>query len=323
MNKDEARIHWSDEKEVVKTSIPLKVTLFFVKHVPGCIVRTILHIISFFFYVFSGRARYEAKLYQKQLKIFSAGRVPEKIKVLRQIDSFALCVIEKMYGWLGKYNFENIEYQHDDIDQILADLKAGKGVFLFTSHLGNMELLRSLSENNKKLVGRDVPVFVVMDTKVTAQFSSILASINSRVNYNIIEASEIGPDTMVTLIDAVEGGGMVVIAGDRTSSTNREKVLHQSFLGREAAFPYGSFLIPFLLKVPVYYLFALRNGYKKGEPVYNFFIEKSKIDFTCTREQRESCIKACCAEYAQKLEKFCLKFPYQWYNFFNFWNLDL
>lgn len=321
MNRED-KIHWSDEKEIVKTNVPLKFTLFLVKHVPSWILGLVVYSVGFFFYLFAPRIRYDSKNYQRQLREFSGGKVPKRINSCRQIISFAFCVVEKMEGWLGKFKFKNVEYQNDDIDKILEDLRSGKGVFLFTSHLGNMELLRSLSDNNHKLVGRDVPVYVVMDTKVSSQFSSTLASINSKVNFNIIEASTIGPDSMVVFMDAVESGGMVVIAGDRTAANNREKILKQSFLGKEAAFPYGSFLIPFLLKAPVYYMFALRKRTSIFSAKYNFYVEKSNINFACARSEREKNINDCCAEYASKLEKYCQKYPYQWYNFFNFWNTE-
>lgn len=323
MDKSEEKKHWSEEKEIVRTSTPIKFTLFLIRHLPSWLLGIIIFFVGLFFFLFAPRIRHEAKNYQKQLKKFTNGDSPRCISSLSQIVSFAFCVVEKMKGWLGKFRYENVEYQNDDIDKIIADLKSGKGVFVFTSHLGNMELLRSLSENNKKLVGREVPVWVVMDTKVSAQFSSTLSSINSKVDFNIIDASSIGPDSMVTFMDAVENGGMVVIAGDRTAANNREKIIKQSFLGKEAPFPYGSFLIPFLLKVPVYYLFAFRKKTTIFAPKYEFYIEKSNVNYNCARIDRENNIKACCAEFASKLEKFCVKYPYQWYNFFNFWNMEI
>lgn len=322
MNNEE-QTHWADEAEVVKTNKPLKFTLLLVKYIPSFLVRIFIYPVSLFFFLFSSRSRHEARLYQKQLRKFTNGKCPHIISGLNQIISFSYCLIEKMEGWLGKFKFKNIEYQNDDISLILEDLKNGKGVFVFSSHLGNMELLRSLSENNRQLVGRDVPVYVIMDTKVSAQFSATLSSINKMVDFNIIDASEIGPDSMVTLMDAVENGGMVVIAGDRTSANNRDKIIKQSFLGKEAAFPYGAFLMPFLLKAPVYHLFALRKRTSIFSSKYKFYIEKSKINFECARSEREANIKACCAEYAGKLEKFCQMYPYQWYNFFNFWNMEI
>lgn len=315
--------HWADNKEVVRTNILLKFTLLLIKITPGFLLRIIIYIVSFFFYIFSPKAIKSVRLYQHNLKNFTNGTTPKVIRSYPQILSFAFCIVEKMEGWLGKIKFSQIEYQNDDIDSILDDLRRGQGALLITSHLGNMELMRSLNDNNEKLVGRYVPVYVIMDTKISPQFSETLNSINGKVGVNIIDSSEIGPDSMVTLMDAIENGAMVVIAGDRTSAQNRDKVIKQSFLGKEAPFPYGVFLIPFLLKAPVYYMFGMREKVSIFKPKYKFHIEKSQLDFNCGRAKREEMIKECCKEFAEKLEKYCAMYPFQWYNFFNFWNMDV
>ena len=311
--------HWADEKEVIKTNKPLKFTLILLKIIPGFIARTLIFPVTFFYFIFAKKARKACIQYQKQLREFTGRRIPSRINSYHQIVSFAFCIIEKMEGWLGKIKFDRIQYQNDDINDILNLLKSGKGALLITSHLGNMELLRSLSDYNRQLVGRDVPVYVVMDLRVNTNFSETLKSINPKFSFHVINSSDIGPDSMVTLMDAVENGALVVIAGDRTSATEREKVIRVNFLGKEASFPYGVFLMPFLMKVPVYFMFGLRSRLSVFSPKQNVYIEKCHINFDCPRSERENNIILCCGEFVARLEKFCILYPYQWYNFFNFW----
>lgn len=318
--------HWADEKEVIKTNKPLKFVLILLKFIPGWLIRFFIFPVSFFFFVFSKNARQAAIEYQKQIREFSKAKgmhkpVPRKLSSYKQIASFAFCVVEKMQGWLGKVNFDRIQYHDDDIDDILNLLKTGKGALLITSHLGNMELLRSLSDYNEQLVGRDVPVYVVMDMKINTNFTETLKSVNPKFSINVINSVDIGPDSIVILMEAVENGALVVIAGDRTSAKEREKNIKVNFLGKPAPFPYGVFLIPFLMKVPVYYMFGMRSRLSLSSPKQNVYIEKSQINFDCPRSERASMIEKCCAEFAGKLEKFCMMYPFQWYNFFNFWDV--
>lgn len=315
----EDHTHWADEKEVIKTNKPLKFTLLLLKVIPGFMVRSLIFPISVFYWIFAKTARKSAVQYQKQLREFTGRKIPKRISSYRQIVSFALCIIEKMEGWLGKIKFNRIQYQNDDIDDILNLLREGKGALLITSHLGNMELLRSLSDYNEQLVGREVPVYVVMDMKVNNNFSDTLKSINPKFSFHVINSAEIGPDSMVTLMDAVDNGALVVIAGDRTSANEREKVIRVNFLGKEAKFPYGVFLLPFLMKVPVYFMFGLRSRLSIFNPKQNVYIEKCHSNFNCPRSERENNIILCCGEFVARLEKFCILYPYQWYNFFNFW----
>lgn len=311
--------HWTERQEVIKTNKPLKLLLVLFKFTPAVFVRTLIYPVSFFYWIFVKDARKYAKEYQRRLRSFTGRNIPKKISAYRQICSFALCVIEKLEGWLGKIKFSKIQYQNDDITSILTLLKEGKGAMLITSHLGNMELLRSLSDYNYQLVGREVPVYVVMDMDVNSNFSQTLKSVNPKVSFNVISSKEIGPDSIVTLMDAVENGALVVIAGDRTSPNSKEKNLKISFLGEDAYFPYGVFLIPALLKAPVYFMFGLRSKLSIFNPKQNVYIEKCHTDFNCPRSEREVRIIQCCGEFVARLEKYCILYPYQWYNFFDFW----
>ena len=311
--------HWTEQKEVIKTNKPLKLLLVLFKHIPGVFVRALIYPVSFFYYVFVKEARESAAKYQKQLRTFTGRNIPSRISPYKQILSFALCILEKMEGWLGKIKFSKIQYHDDDITSILELLKEGKGAMLITSHLGNMELMRSLSDYNYQLVGREVPVYVIMDMDVNSNFSQTLKSVNPKVSFNVISSNQIGPDSIVTLMEAVEQGALVVVAGDRTSPKSKEKVLRINFLGKEASFPYGVFLIPALMKVPVYFMFGLRSKLSIFNPKQNVYIEKCHTDFNCPRSEREQRIIQCCGEFVARLEKYCILYPYQWYNFFDFW----
>ena len=321
MAENEGQIHWADEKEAIKSNKPLKLLLVLFKHLPGWIVRSLIHPVSFFYLIFSSRARIETQRYQKLLKEYTNGESPKKISSYRQILSFSLCVLEKMQGWLGQFNSTKIEYQDDDIKGLLDQLKEGKGAVLITSHLGNMELMRSLSDYNRQLVGHEVPIVVIMELSVTEQFTKTLNEINPNVALNVVDSSSIGPDTICYLIEQIEKGALVILAGDRTSAHARDRLIVRDFLGKPAPFPYGTYLIPFLMKAPVYYMFGLRTKTSIFNPKYEIYIEKSHIDYCCGRAERENNINDCCSEFIGKLEKYCKKYPYQWYNFYNFWNV--
>ena len=317
--KSEEMLHWADEKEVISTNKPLLLLLLLMKRLPKSFVFVLIYPIAAFYYIFSSRARTECSGYQKRLKKFSNGAVPQKISPFSQILSFTLCVMEKMEGWLGNYHYNNLVLHDDDLKELQALLESGKGALLIGSHLGNMELMRSLSSFGENGVKREFSVTAIMEVKATEQFNRTLNQINPGVNFQVVDPSEIGPDTIIMLQERIDKGGLVVITGDRTSSRSRMRVIREDFLGEKADFPYGVFLLAFLLKVPAYYVFGLRTRTGTLVPRYNMFVEKSLIDFNCTRTERDDRIRLLCREFVQKLEKYCLKFPYQWYNFYNFW----
>lgn len=319
MENPQKDIHWSDEKEVVRSNKPLKLTLLLLKHLPSACVLWLIYPISFFYLIFSKRARVDARTYQKQLKEYTGGQIPVKISPYKQILSFSLCVVEKMEGWLGKFDYNRLIKHDDDLNTILEDLNRGQGALVIGSHLGNMELLRSISSMNTAGANRKVSVTALMELNGTQMFNQTLREISPNVDMNVIDSRNIGPDTICLLQDTIENGGIIFLAGDRTSATTRNRVIKEKFLGREAEFPYGIFMLASLLNAPTYYIFGLRTKNATIHPVNNIFIEKSKVDFNCKRSEREERIRELCKEYISKLEKYCKLYPYQWYNFFNFW----
>lgn len=321
-NKSEENLHWADEKEVVSSNKGMLLLLHMMKHLPNAFVFILIYPIAFFFFIFSKRGRNECLLFQKQLNDYTSGKAPKRVSAYKQILSFSLCVMEKAEGWLGNFHYNNLVTHDDDLKALQMQLEEGKGALLIGSHLGNIELMRSLSSRGEDGVSRQVSVTAVMELKSTEQFNRILQAIDPNVAFKVIDPGNIGPDTMIQMQEEIEKGGLVVITGDRTSARSRSRCIRQNFLGRPADFPYGVFLLASLLKAPTYYVFGLRTKTSTLRPRYNIFVEKSEIDFNGSRSERENKIKALCQEFVSKLEKFCIQFPYQWYNFYNFWLLQ-
>ena len=322
MRKDSQNLHWADEKEIINSNRPLIFLLKVMNLVPRWFIYLFVYPVSFFYFLFSSRAREESKFYQNVLKEYTNGEVPSKVSPFKQIFSFSMCVVEKLEGWLGRFDYEKLIKHDDDLPTILKQLEEGKGAFIIGSHLGNMELLRSISSLDTSGIERHVDVTAIMEMESTEQFNNVLKTVNPGVQMNLIDSRNIGPETICLLEEKINEGGLVFVAADRTSATARTRVLKQKFLGKDAEFPYGVFMMALLLNVPVYYIFGMRDKTVTMFPKHHIYVEKSKIDLNCSRGERESRINDLCLEYISKLEKFIIKYPYQWYNFYNFWLLQ-
>lgn len=322
MRDEEKLLHWADEKEVISNNRPLKFLLLLLAHIPAPLVFLLVYPVSFFYLIFSKRARTEARLYQKQLKEFTHGKSPRIISPFLQILSFSLCVLEKLDGWLGKVHYDNLVCHDDDLQELIQSLEKKQGAVLIGSHLGNIELLRSLFSFNQTGVSREVPISVIMEIKSTEQFNNTIKEVNPKAGFNVIDPKSIGPDTMIALDEQVKNGGIVVFTADRTSANVRSRSVRLPFLGKEADFPYGVFLLTVLLNAPTYFVFALRTKTSDLNSRYNIFVERSRTLISCSRSERENCIRNLCGEFVGKLERYCVQFPYQWYNFYNFWLLS-
>ena len=321
-------VHWSMQKEQSSGYWHFKFLLILFRIFPVIILRLLAFPVGLCYFLFSKRSRAESKRFLQKAAPFIYESDKEKkccsvLGPLRHIISFALCLVEKIQSWSGKFPFKNIHFQDDDIQEIIAGLENGKGALLICSHLGNAELLRALASFNRTGVSTTIGVTSIIDMEVTVHFSRMLRELNPHYAMDFINARAIHPDTAILLEEKLAAGELVVIAGDRTSAgasaLEGEKQLRIPFLGEDAPFSPGVFYLAALLKAPVYFVFALRRRDVSLNVHYNMHVHKSNISFDCSRKERLARSSELARCFASLLENYCKNEPFQWYNFFDFW----
>ena len=324
--QEEAPLHWSQHKEKTAGYWHLKLLLILFRLFPVVILRVLAFPVGFFYFLFSKRARIESGRFLQKAAPFveqqkTAKSCRSSFAPLRHIVSFSLTLVEKIESWGGKFQFKNLHFHDDDVEELIRELEKGKGVFFITSHLGNMELLRGLASFNRTRVSRKIPVTSVIDMKITENFSNMLKELNPQSGFNIISAAEIGPHTAIILGDELASGTIVTIAGDRTAvnADGLGKKIMIPFLGEDAPFSPGIFYLAVLMKAPVYFVFALRRGDLSIKPEYDMYVHKSALSFECSRKERFAQSSLLANSFASLLESYCKKNPFQWYNFYDFW----
>jgi len=319
----EVSLHWSQQNEEVTGYWQLKFLLVVFRIFPVLILRLLAFPIGFFYFIFSKRVRAESHRFLRKVSqciddSVLAKKCRSSFRALRHILSFSLSLIEKIQSWGGKFPFKDIHFQNDNITDLIRDLEVGKGALLICSHLGNAELLRGLTNFDRTGVSRKILVTVIVDTKVTVYFNRMLKELNPQSGMDIISTEEIGPETAVLLEDRLAKGGLVAIAGDRTSAMGGNNIMIP-FLGKEAPFPSGVFHLASIMNAAIYFVFGLRQKDLSLRPKYNMHVHKSYISFDCTRKERMERSLLLAQSFASFLEGYCKRQPFQWYNFFDFW----
>jgi predicted LPLAT superfamily acyltransferase len=308
--------HWSEYKEQDTGFWQFKLMRFVIKWFPILIARLVAFGVSVLYYLFSRQARNESRRYLNKL----AALYPEKrFYILPHLTAFALSLVERVEAWCGKALFKRIHFQDDDIDELVDNLEQGKGALFIASHLGNMEFARALAGYSRTGVSRNVPVTVIVDFTMTNNFGRMLRELNPGCQLHTINSNDISPETVILLQDRIAVGGIVAIAGDRTSPNTRNRYIMLPFLNEKAPFPYGSFLLAALLNAPSYLIFALRQKDVTLRSRYDLHVHKSPVSFDCSRQERKRRIEDLARFFSEKLEYYCKQHPYQWYNFFDFW----
>jgi predicted LPLAT superfamily acyltransferase len=273
--------------------------------------RAVLYPVVVWYMLTKPVARKASADYLRRIAAFNGShhRAPSVRAVLRHFSSFAESILDKMLLWGGLFKLdETILHGQQHLTDRIA---LGKGGLLICAHLGNLELCRILARQQPGL-----KLTVLVHTKHAQAFNRLLAQLDPASQLNLMQVTEISPATAVLLAEKVEQGEFVVIAGDRIPVSPDPRVAIAPFLGQVAAFPVGPYVLASLLRCPVYLIFSIRMG-RISE--LHFELLRESIDLP--RKNRNEVLGKLAADYAARLEYFCLCAPLQWFNFYDFWHL--
>jgi predicted LPLAT superfamily acyltransferase len=215
---------------------------------------------------------------------------------------FGQTLLDKIVVMAGIDN--KFTYEFDGEDNLRDIVKGGRGGILLSAHVGNWEaaghLLRRL----------DTRINVVMYDGEHQQIKEYLQKVTGGRNLNVIL---IRPDMshVYAMGEALQKNELICLHADRFLEGN--KTILRNFLGEEAQFPQGPFLLSSSFKVPVSVVFA----FKESSTHYHFYGSKtierssdeSKVDFM---DRLLTC-------FVNELEQKVKMYPQQWFNYFNFW----
>ena len=221
--------------------------------------------------------------------------------------AFAQSGFDKLAAWSGRVN--NADVKFEDPSAFEALVASGKGALVIGAHLGNLEMTRALAAQ-----GAYAKVTAVVYTEHARRFNSVLASANSEFARHLLEVADFGPETAMLMQQRVDAGELLVIVGDRVPAHEAGRTTQARFLGADAPFAQGPYVLAHALGCPVYLFFCL-----KEQGGYRLYFEPFAERIELPRRERTQHLAAWAQRYAARLEHYCRKAPYQWFNFFDFW----
>jgi predicted LPLAT superfamily acyltransferase len=273
--------------------------------------KLLLYPVVGYFLVTGAAARRASRDYFARLQRFAgegAGTpAPGWATSFRHMMAFAESALHKLAAWMGRGGTLNVEFP--DRARLDALLASGKGALLVGAHLGNLEMTRALASGERR-----VAVNAVIYSEHAPAFQQVLAAANPEFAVNLIHVTRIGPETSIVLKEKVERGELLVIVGDRTPPAENGRVCSVDFLGAPADFAQGPFVLASLLECPVYLFFCLREG-----DSYRMYLEPFAERVELPRKERDAALREYVRRYARRLEEHCLRYPYQWFNFYDYW----
>lgn len=268
--------------------------------------RAFLYPITLYFYLRRGPERRASRQYLERVQQHPASAW----QVLRHLHAFASITLDRIFLLSqGETTFEIETQGLDLLDQRIAQ---GQGVMLLGSHHGSFEALRAIGARRP-----DVPLRVVLDKQKTPAMTELLEALAPEVGACVIDASQDGTSITLAMAEACQQGAMVALLADR--GREHETLRHVPFLGLPAPFPVGPWLLAHALQVPVMLCFGLYLGGNRYRLVFEPVAERVLIP----RGNRGPALDALITHYAERLEHYVHLAPYNWFNFYDFWQQDL
>jgi predicted LPLAT superfamily acyltransferase len=260
--------------------------------------RLLLYPICLYYLMFSLRARRGSRQYLARV----LGRAAGIRDVFRHYHSFASVAYDRVF--FLKDRFAEFDVQIDGEDILREALDAGEGCLLIGAHMGSFEALRAL--------GRDkVRVNLVMYEDNARNVITVSKAIDPSLADAVIPLGKL--DSMLQVAQRLNRGEWIGVLADR--ALDREGMVTASFFGDPAAFPASPFRIAAMLKRPVVLMAGLYLGGNRYHLYFERLIEQSEL----LRRDRQS-VERWVQRYAHRLEHYCRLAPYNWFNFYDFWD---
>lgn len=307
--------HWSKMAEV-GSAWGLNLTFALYRLLGERAARLLLHPIVFWFFLFAPRARRASNDYLVHLhSVGGFEHSPTWRDSYRHLYAFASAALDKVAAWMGRIDLKRIVFEKQADLYALRD--SGRGAVIIGSHLGSLETARALAAR----LGQHRKINAIVYTDHAIRFNAILARANPAFAVNLIQVSQLGPDTALLLAEKIENGELLFIVGDRTSPAENGRVSTVEFLGAPAPFAQGPFILASLLKCPVYLFFCLADDAGEGtRQRFHIHFEHFAKRIDLPRKSRGEALQTLVQRYADRLAHYCRAAPLQWFNFYNFWH---
>jgi predicted LPLAT superfamily acyltransferase len=258
----------------------------------------LLRFVAFYYFVFSRKSTRHIYQYFRLRQGFSKWKSVRG--VYRNYYIFGQTLIDKivvMAGLKAPYThfFDGEHYFNDMVAE-------GRGGILISAHVGNWELA---GHYFKRL---PIKLNILMFEGEHKQIKQYLDSVMSDKNLNIIVLKD-DLSHIYEIGAALGRNELVAIHADRFVAGSR--TIRGKLLSEEANFPIGPFVLATTFKVPISYVFSL----KETNTHYHMFASKPKT-YTANKQVA---IPEALSDFTRELEAKLKQYPEQWFNYYDFW----
>ncbi|MEO7977589.1 lipid A biosynthesis acyltransferase [Flavobacterium sp.] len=256
----------------------------------------LLCFVASYYYIFLKKSNRAIFYYFKERQHYSY--LKSKKMVFKSYYTLGQTIIDKISISAGMRN--KFTYEFDGIEVLKNLLAEKKGGILISAHVGNFEI----AEHFLGDIDLDFRINLVTTDLEHSAIKNYLESVAQKPSVKFI----IIKDDLSHIFEinaALARNELVCLTGDRYFEGT--KSLSEKILGKEAHFPAGPFLIASRLKVPVVFVYVM----KEPNLHYHLYAREASV------KHRDE--KGLLKEYIKSVEFILQKYPLQWFNYFDFW----
>lgn len=279
----------------------IRLIVWIALHLGRPVARLLLYPICVYFLIFSAGSRRASRTYL-------ARALDRKVTLRdqwRHYHAFAACGLDRVFLLNDRLDLFTLDIHGEDF--VAPIVKEESGCLLLGAHLGSFEILRTLGRRQPTL-----RVSLVMYEENARKINSVLNAINPALALEIIALG--ASRSMLEVKARLDEGYFVGMLADRGLGDDSNRRL--SFLGSPASFPLGPFRLAVLLKRPVVLMVGLYRGRGRYEIHFERLMDTADFAAGGANGSAERLMR----RYVTRLEHHTRQAPYNWFNFYEFWN---
>ncbi len=262
--------------------------------------RVVLHAIAAYFFLFAPKARRASRGYLQRV----LGRRPTAKDRFRHLMTFATTIHDRVYLLNDRFELFDITVEGEEL--MRARWAAGDAAFLVGAHLGSFEVTRAIGRREPGL-----RVAMVAYEANARKINAMMAAINPALAGGTVGLGS--AEAMLRVRALLDEGVFVGMLGDRTPGGEATQIV--AFLGGAARFPIGPMRLAALLGRRVILMLGVYCGGNRYRVLFEDIADFSGVE----PQERQAAIREAVVRYAGRLEDHCREYPYNWFNFFDFW----
>ena len=279
------------------TVLGYRIFVFFIKKAGIKSAYFVLYFVAAYYFLFLKKSN--QSIFYYFYKRLGYSYFKSKRMVYKSYYTFGQTILDKVSIGAGMRN--KFTYEFDGVEKLIQLLEEKKGGVLISAHIGNFEI----AEHFFSEIDVDFQINLVTTDLEHSAIKNYLDKISKKSTIKFIFIKD-DLSHIFNINAALARNELVCFTGDRYFEG--VKSLQEILLGETAKFPAGPFLIASRLKVPVVFVYVMK------EPNLHYHLYTREAPVTHRDE------KALLNAYTQSVESMLKKYPLQWFNYFDFWD---